>query len=330
MERISRCTWSDHIHYDPSHYRVVFASSAPIGKPFLDALHRADNVDVVGVMSMPDAPVGRWQKLTPNIIKQQALDLWLSESDIITPSTLSQKKEAWQAVRQRLLSRKIDYLVVIAYGKIIPQAILDIPRIAPLNIHGSLLPEYRWASPLQSVFLDRKKETGITMMRMEAWLDTWPIIDTKKKSLWLNETVVDLIDWIQEHGPRFLLETMKNYAREFVVDKPQDDALASHCSKFVKEDGAIDPLSQSLDDIFAKHKAFALWPKVFFAYKDKTHTITSLTVDENLYDQYCQSPLFVASDDGSTLSLNAAVSDISIKPQWKKALNRESRYNGYR
>ena len=164
IDRITSCTGgTTTISHDPAQYRVVFASSAPIGVPFLQKIAADNRYDLVGVMTNPDQPVGRGMKVRANIIKSTAIDLGIDEENIQTPASLriTSKKYADQAqnTTQRLTALKPDILVVIAYGKILPQHILDIPKVAPINVHGSLLPAYRGASPIQSVLLDDQTET---------------------------------------------------------------------------------------------------------------------------------------------------------------------------
>lgn len=161
--------------YDPDHYRVVFCSSAPIGVPFLQILFHDKRFEIVGVVTMPDAPSGRGMEMHENVIKIESKKIVERETvngerDFLsTPTKLNpEKSEEGKQFAEWLKSRNADFLVVIAYGKIIPQAILDIPTIAPINVHGSLLPKYRGASPLQSVFLHNEEETGITIMKMNA------------------------------------------------------------------------------------------------------------------------------------------------------------------
>lgn len=152
--------------YDPDHYKVVFISSAPIGVPFLKHLANDKRFEVVGIVTQSDKPSGRGMDMNENIIKQETkkiynLNLEDTNNDFIaTPTSLHpEKSEEGRQFAERLKEKNPDFLVVIAYGKIIPQTILDIPKIAPINIHGSILPKYRGASPIQSTLLNNNKET---------------------------------------------------------------------------------------------------------------------------------------------------------------------------
>ena len=160
-DRVLHCTASMHKHYDPEHYKVVFFSSAPIGVPFLEHLAEDKRFEMVGVVTQCDKPSGRGMEMCENIIKQcTKSNERLKHCDIVTPTKLNpEKSEEGHQFAERLKEKNSDLLVVIAYGKIIPQAILDIPKVAPINIHGSLLPKYRGASPIQSTLLNNDKET---------------------------------------------------------------------------------------------------------------------------------------------------------------------------
>jgi methionyl-tRNA formyltransferase len=126
-------------------------------------------------------------------------------------------------------------LVVIAYGKIIPQQILDIPTIAPINIHGSLLPKYRGASPIQSTLLHNDKETGITIMKMDATMDTGNMIDILRFGIPFDWTTQQLIQKMQTIGPKFLNDTLRKYAKKFLGEVKQNEDKATYCNKIEKE-----------------------------------------------------------------------------------------------
>jgi len=290
--------------------------------------------EVAWVVTMPDKPSGRWMKIRPNIIKSKAMDLWLDDNCIKTPRSLrlNSKKYADDAKDTHEWIQKIDpdFIVVIAYGNIVPQHILDIPKFGPINVHGSILPEYRWASPLQSVFIDKRKETGLTIMKMFATLDTWDMIDKRSIPLPFDWTVKNLIDEVVLNWPKFLSKTLKSYAMWHLVDKPQNEEKATHCSKIAKEDWLVDPFKDTISDIYAKYKAYYLWPKIHFTAPDswsdswKNIIIDTLILDEQLFNQDSEFPLF---DD--TCSLHPAIKSIKLKPEWKKAMDWVDFKNGY-
>ncbi|MEI6426268.1 MAG: methionyl-tRNA formyltransferase [Candidatus Absconditabacteria bacterium] len=321
-ERVLHCTPSMTINHDPSHYRVVFCSSAPIGVPFLQQLHEDSRFEVVGVVTQPDKASGRGMEMHQNIIKTEAQKLGIT--DIQTPNKLNpEKSPEGKTFTEWLQEKQPDFLVVIAYGKILPEAILDIPTKGPINVHGSILPEYRGASPLQSVFFDNKSESGITIMKMDKEMDTGDMIDTLKTPLKFDRTVLDLINRIQTKGPKFLSTTLREYGKGHLGSIPQDHKKASYCTKIEKESGLFDPETATLQDIYNKYRAFFLWPKIYFEYKGKRVIIEELKIDENIYKTEHKKPIFEGS------RLNSAITDIVVKPEGKKPMDWKSFCNGY-
>jgi methionyl-tRNA formyltransferase len=369
ITRIISCRPSMTKTYDPVSYRVVFASSAPIGVPFLQALAADPRFDIVGVVTQPDQPVGRGLKMTPNIIKTEAEKLqidaplekhssehkggWRGDF-VVTPRSLrlDSKKYADDAVSfdSRLKEKNSDFLVVIAYGNIIPQHILDIPTIAPINVHGSLLPAYRGASPIQSVLLDDQSETGITIMRMDAGLDTWPMLRKQWFPLTIHTTALDIIHKFQEFGPQLLIDTMVGYATGKVQEIPQPQSPIppekgdtaeprGFCSKLEKTHGLINPWTQSLHEINNIYRGCYLWPKTYFVLDDsrgkhagKQIIIDTLELDETLWEAHKDSPLLLGEVGwGSVkqeMKLSPAITNLLIKPEWSKAMKWEDWLRG--
>ncbi len=353
MDRISRCTPSLQKSYDPVRYRTVFASGSPIGVPFLQALATDPRYDVVWVLTMPDMPVGRGMKMQENVI---AVESWKipptplqkgGPSFVKKPHSLrlDSKKYADEAkaTYEWLQSLDIDILYVVAYGHIIPQHILDLPKIAPINIHGSLLPTYRGASPLQQVFLDGLTQTGITLMRMEAWLDSGPMIDKQIIKLSFFDTVADLIDRVKTHTPKRSLDSIDQYVHGELEEEIQDESLVTHCGKISKENWELkikNWVFDTLEIIYRKYKAYYLWPKIYMKLKMKNWElkivqIDELVVDEELFIQYKDEWLFVDAQIPPTplqkggLSLNPAVISLQVKPEWKKTMSWDDFKRGY-
>ena len=303
-----------HKIYDPEFYKVVFFSSAPIGVPFLEKLHEDKRFDITGVVTMPDAPAGRGMKMQENVIKTK----WKSmKYDVQTPNSLRLDSKKYgdeaESFQQWLVDKKPDFLVVIAYGKIIPQHILDIPIFWPINVHGSILPKYRGASPIQSVFLHDEKETGITIMKMDAWLDTGDMIDTMEFPLKFTWTAKDVIRKMQDIWPTFLVDTLRNYGKWLLGEVKQNDAQATHCGKIDKEDGLIDPYTDSIASIYQKYRAYILWPKIYFMHGDKRVIIEELLLDEKAYQTNKEKSLITGN------IIHPAVTSCQLKVAWKKS-----------
>lgn len=239
-DRVFNCTPSYIKKYDPTYYKIIFFSSAKIGIPFLDILLKDDRFEVVWVVTQPDQPSWRWLTTQPNIIKKR-IEENHPNIDVVTPSKIHPNKSTdWKIFSDWLEDKKPDYLIVIAYGKIIPQSILNIPKIWPINIHWSLLPKYRGASPIQSVFLNGENDTGITIIRMDAGLDTWDIISQKITPISFEDTTEDIITVFEREWPKLLIDTLISYGKWLINNTPQDDELSTFTGKIDKQDWEFD------------------------------------------------------------------------------------------
>lgn len=317
-ERILSCGPSSMSSYDPSKYRIVFASGAPIGKVFLSQLMEDPRYEVCGVLTMPAAASWRGMKIRNNIIATHAESLGIDTAQIQTPHSLRlHSKKRWDEAKEAtdwLEALKPDFLVVVAYGLILPESTLSIPYFGPINVHGSLLPKYRGASPLQSVFLSWESETGVTVMHMDAWVDTGDMINTLATPLAPQWTVKDLIQWIEAKAPRFLCHTLREFAKWRLDRQPQDYEMATHTQKMSKSDGLIS-MQDSLSGVNAKYRAYALWPKIHFSYNAATFTVESLSID-SLDDATMGQPWC----DPETLKLHPAILNCTVKPSGKKVM----------
>lgn len=338
-DRVLHCTWGMNKIYDPEFYKVVFFSSAPIGVDFLKELSEDKRFEIVGIVTQCDKPVGRWMEMCENIIKSESKKLKIDNTDIVTPNKLNpEKSDEGKEFAQRLKNKEPDFLVVIAYGKIIPQAILDIPKIAPINIHGSLLEKYRGASPIQSIFLNNEKETWITIMKMDAGMDTWNMIEKLKFQIPFDWTCKDVIAKMKETWPKFLNNVLWKYGKWLLGEEIQNNDKATYCSKIEKESALIDPWKDSLEDIYNKYRGFYLRPKIYFELNGKRVIVEELKLDENLFEENKKNTLLnlvsfrkeVAWTKWMTEDLlNPSVIEIKVKPEGKKVMDWDGFKNGY-
>jgi len=193
----------------------------------------------------------------------------------------------------------------------------------PINVHGSILPKYRGASPIQSVFLDNEKETGITIMKMDAGLDTGDMIDIEKFPIAFDWTAKDIISKMQETWPQFLVDTLWKYGKWLLWEVKQDDAQATHCGKIEKEDGLIDPYTDGIQSIYSKYRAYILWPKIYFMHKDKRVIVEQLVLDEGLFETNNNQPLIINNE------LNPCIQALTVKPEGSKSQSRWDFVKGY-
>lgn len=324
-DRVLHCTWGMNKIYDPEFYKVVFFSSAPIGVPFLEELSKDKRFEIVGIVTQCDKPAGRWMEMCENIIKTATNSIeTLKHCDIFTPNKLNpEKSDEWKEFAERLKNKEPDFIVVIAYGKIIPQAILDIPKIAPINIHGSLLPQYRGASPIQSIFLNNEKETWITIMKIDSGMDTGNMIEKLKFKIPFDWTCKEVIEKMKEVWPKFLNDVLWKYSKQMLGEEIQNNDEATYCNKIEKESWLIDISKDSLEEIYNKYRGFYLRPKIYFIWKDKRVIIEELKLDENIFEENKKNTLFEWMD------LNTAVIDIKVKPEGKKGMTWEEFWRWY-
>ncbi|MBU4499151.1 MAG: methionyl-tRNA formyltransferase [Gammaproteobacteria bacterium] len=209
--------------------RLIFAGTPPFAAAALDALADAGH-DLALVLTQPDRPAGRGMKLTPSAVKQAARARGLP---VYQPLSLK-SPEAQAALR----AVHADVMVVAAYGLILPQAVLDLPRLGCLNIHASLLPRWRGAAPIQRAILAGDTETGITIMQMDAGLDTGAMLSTVTLPIRDDDTAASLHDALASAGAAAIVEALANVAS--LVPVAQDNLRATYAAKLTKEEAQLD------------------------------------------------------------------------------------------
>lgn len=233
-----------------SDLRIVFAGTPEFAAAHLQALLQA-GLNVVAVYSQPDRPAGRGHKLTPSAVKQLALQHGLP---VHQPQSLRTAE-----AQAELAALQPDLLVVVAYGLILPQAVLDIPRLGCINSHASLLPRWRGAAPIQRAIEAGDAETGVTVMRMEAGLDTGPMLLKSRTPISAGDTGGSLHDRLAGLGPQAVLEAIDGLAAGTLQGEVQDDSLATYAHKLDKTDARID-WSRPAHELANMIRAFNPWP----------------------------------------------------------------------
>ncbi|MDQ6973382.1 MAG: methionyl-tRNA formyltransferase [Mariprofundaceae bacterium] len=185
--------------------RIVFAGTPYFSVAYLEALIQHPDMDVVGVVSQPDRQSGRGMKLTPSPVKKAALT---ANIDVLTPESLRDDADALAWLKQK----NPDFLVVVAFGMILPKVWLDVPSIAPINVHASLLPRWRGAAPIERAFLAGDQTTGVCVMHMEEGLDTGGIYAIETCPITANDTGADLWSALSPLGAKLLVETLPKIA----------------------------------------------------------------------------------------------------------------------
>ena len=240
--------------------RTIFMGTPDFAVPGLRRLLSAADFEVIAVYTQPDKPVGRKQILTPPPVKTiaQAAGITVCQPEKIKTET------------ENIAGLKPDLIVVIAYGKIIPQSILDIPAYGCINVHASLLPKYRGAACLNAPILNGDQETGITVMKMEAGLDTGPILHQEKIKLNGKETLEELHDCLSQLGAKILIPVLQDYCHGRIEPKIQNETEASYVGLVKKEDGKIDPKKTAVE-IERQIRALNPWPGTFLLLPNNEH-----------------------------------------------------------
>lgn len=231
--------------------RIVFIGTGAIGVPALRSLLDSSEHEVVGVVTQPDKPAGRQQRVEPTPIKAA---LGASAVPILQPARI---KDADAVARIARLTP--DVIVVMAYGQILPRTVLDIPGIACLNLHASLLPRHRGAAPIQAAIVSGDRDTGITVMYMDEGLDTGDILLQSRIEIAADETGGSLHDRLGDLSPAALAEALDQLRDGRGSRVPQDSSAATYAPKLEREHGRID-WTESAEAIERKIRAFNPWP----------------------------------------------------------------------
>jgi len=246
--------------------RIVFIGTGEIGVPALQALLKSEH-EVVGIVTQADKPVGRAQLIEPPPIKKAVMSGAPDASPARTGRALPVPVLQPARIKDRQAIEEIralrpDVIVVMAYGQILPRDVLEIPTIASLNLHASLLPRWRGAAPIQAAIAAGDRETGITVMYVDEGLDTGDILLRRAIEIVPAETGRSLHDRLARVAPEALLESLGLLAKRSASRIPQDNALATYAPKLKREDGKID-WTGAADAIERKIRAFDPWPGAF-------------------------------------------------------------------
>ncbi len=244
--------------------KIVFCGTPKFAVPTLRAL--AENgFDVQLVVSQPDRPAGRGLSTVPTPVKQLATELGIS---VTQPAAIKNNAE----FRAQLEQIKPDAIIVVAYGRIIPQWMLDLPRHGNINVHASLLPKYRGAAPIQWAIANGDSVTGVTTMRLDAGLDTGDMLLTREIPILTEDTHETMEDKLSAIGGPLAIETLRGLEQGTVIPTKQDHAEATLAPILKKEDGRVDWKRTSVE-IWNRLRGFAPWPGAFTKFRGKNLNI---------------------------------------------------------
>jgi methionyl-tRNA formyltransferase len=285
-----------------------------------------DGCEVVGVYCQPDRPCGRGQVCTPPPVKLLAMEHRLP---VFQPLNFKSRADVDQ-----LAALAPDLLLVAAYGLILPQSVLDIPRLGAVNVHASLLPEYRGAAPIHRAIIDGRHVTGITIMQMEAGLDTGDILLQRSRAIGIHDTAQSLHDELADMGGRLLVEALEKMGTGRLVRIPQDHAKATYASKLSKEEGRIDWNRPALT-VHNRIRGFFPWPGSWFDWDGMPGKTLRLTVHPGVVGEPLPEGVRpgeihgVAGDSVLIACADRLYAVPTVKPAGSKPLGGREFYCGY-
>ena len=258
----------------PSPLNLVFCGTPRFAVPILEKLVEAGFL-VSLVVTQPDRPRGRGMEMTASPVKQRALAFGIP---IIQPERIKQNEE----FNARLTAMKPDAIIVVGYGRIIPQWMLDLPPFGNINLHASLLPKYRGAAPIQWAIARGETVTGVTTMRIDAGLDTGYILLQREIPIALEDTAETLAPRLAAIGADLIVETLRGLQAHQIHPRPQDDAQATLAPILTKEEGRID-FHRPAKEICDRLRGFQPWPGAFTSFRGrKLNLFAARPLDKSL------------------------------------------------
>ena len=300
--------------------RVVFFGTPKIAVNSLEYLFNSKEIEVVAVVTQEDKPSGRGHKLCAPPVKEKAQELNIK---VFQPKSIRKEPE----VMSELRALRPDFFVTFAFGQILSQEVLDIPKFATINLHASLLPKYRGANPIQRCIYNGDKVTGITTMITVLELDAGDICNTHEIEITENMTDVDLATIISDVSPSLIEETLINFASGNLEPRKQNEADVSFANKFAKQDGLID-FSLPAQNIEYQVRAMYSWPNAFTYYKNK---ILKILGAKSIPYEGCEENATVISVTKEGIEVCAGKDKLlitQVKPEGKSAMNAYSWANG--
>lgn len=289
--------------------KIIFAGTPDFAARHLDALLNSPH-HIVGVFTQPDRPAGRGNKLTPSPVKTLALEHGLP---VFQPASLRPEDN-----QQLIAQLQADVMVVVAYGLILPQAVLTMPRLGCINVHGSLLPRWRGAAPIQRALWAGDSETGVTIMQMDVGLDTGDMLYKLACPITSSDTSATLYDKLAQLGPEGLLETLLLLSENRTQPQKQDDDQANYAEKLSKEEARLD-WQLSADQLERCIRAFNPWPVSYFVVDEQPVKVWQASVLPHVDKQ--PGEIISATKEGIQVATANGVLNLQLlQPAGKKAM----------
>ncbi|MCX6746194.1 MAG: methionyl-tRNA formyltransferase [Candidatus Parcubacteria bacterium] len=301
--------------------KIIFMGTPEFSVPVLNAL--IENYNAIAVVTQPDKKVGRKQVLTFSPIKKIAL---ANKIEILQPEKISGKVE----FIRRVNDLNPDLIVIAAYGLILPKEILDIPKYGVINVHASLLPKYRGASPIQAAILNGEKETGVTIMLVNEKMDEGDILSQETITITDNDNFASLYEKLSVLGTHLLIEVLLKWLNKEIKPQKQDESQATYCKLITKEDGKID-WHKSAQEIDRQIRALTPWPGTWTVWNNKKLKILSASADGS-------TKLTMTTSAGEVFKVNnslaiqcgqGALEILELQLEGKKSMTAKEFLNGY-
>ncbi|MEI8594272.1 methionyl-tRNA formyltransferase [Photobacterium sp. Hal280] len=300
--------------------RIVFAGTPDFAARHLAALLSSQH-EVIAVYTRQDQPAGRGKKLTASPVKHLALE---QNIPVYQPKTLRD-----ETAQQELAALNADLMVVVAYGLILPKVVLDTPRLGCINVHGSILPRWRGAAPIQRSIWAGDAETGVTIMQMDEGLDTGDMLKIASLPIAATDTSASLYDKLAGLGPDTLLSCLDDIAAGRAVAEKQNDERANYAEKLSKEEAKID-WTMDAEAIERCVRAFNPWPMSFFTVAEQNVKVWQAEVEA---DHQGQAPGTILSADKQGILVatgKGALRLVQLQPPGKKAMAAQDLLNSRR
>ncbi|WP_313688155.1 methionyl-tRNA formyltransferase [Pantoea sp.] len=299
--------------------KIIFAGTPDFAARHLDALLASEH-QVVGVFTQPDRPAGRGNKLTPSPVKVLAQ---AHNVPVFQPKSLKPAEN-----QQLVADLQADVMVVVAYGLILPKAVLDMPRLGCINVHGSLLPRWRGAAPIQRSLWAGDAETGVTIMQMDVGLDTGDMLHKLACPITEHDTSATLYDKLAQLGPEGMLKTLEQLANGSIQPEKQDEAMVSYAEKLSKEEARLD-WTLSAAQLERCIRAFNPWPMSYFMVDDQPVKVWQASVLPHQAKQ--PGEILHADKQGIQIATADGVLNLlSLQPAGKKAMSAQDLLNSRR
>jgi len=297
--------------------KIIYFGTPEFAVKPLEELYKEGSFEILGVVTQPDKPQGRKQIMTPSPVKECALKLGLK---VIQPNN---KKELEEDLKQ---FENVDFFVVIAYGMIITKKVINMPKYGAINVHASLLPKYRGASPIQESLLHGDSETGVSIMAMDEIMDHGNVYLIKRIKIDENDNLESLSSKLSVISAEILPHTLKDIANKSLSPLTQNHDKATFCHKIEKEDGKIN-FNKSASEILNTLRAFTPWPGIFTEFKGKKLKIIETNISE---DQISPGSFKI---DGKKLKIGTAKGSLlptKLQIEGKNIMTAEAFVNGYK